>query len=307
MSIVPSVRHAVAAARFVHKYTRHMSGTAADAYNYNNLTVSQPSEFVYNVEINRPTKLNALNTELWGEVGDFFSRASSDEDCRVVVVSGAGRMFCAGIDLKDFMKLANVVMGEEDVARKCVKLKNHIRHLQNHFTVMETCPKPVIGAIHSGCIGGGVDMISAMDIRLCTSDAYFQVKEVDLGLTADVGTLQRLPKIIGSQSLVSELCLTARKLGAEEADRIGLVSTVYPDKESMMTNALQLAKTIATKSPVAVQGTKQSLVYSREHSTQEGLDHVATYNMTMLQSEDLMRAVMASMDKDGPPADFSKL
>jgi len=288
----------------IHKLSRQMS---ASAYNYPNLKVTEPAEYVYSLEMNRPAKMNALNNDMWREMGDFFTKAADDEDCRVVVVSGSGRMFCAGIDLTDFMQLAGLVMSEEDVARKCRKLSGHIRRLQNFITVMETCPKPVIGAIHSGCIGAGVDMTTAMDIRVCTSDAFFQVKEVDLGLAADVGTLQRLPKVIGGQSLVSELCLTARRMGAEEAERVGLVSAVHDNKEDMMAATIEMAKLIASKSPVAVQGTKQSLVYSREHTTQEGLDHVAMYNMTMLQSEDLMKAAMAGMDKEGPPAEFSKL
>jgi len=175
------------------------------------------------------------------------------------------------------------------------------------FSNLERCPKPIIGAVHSACIGGGVDLIAATDIRMCTKDAWFQVKEVDMGLAADVGTLQRLPKIIGSQSLVSELCLTARKVKSEEAERIGLVSSVFDTKEDLMAGAVEMAKTIASKSPVAVQGTKQSLVYSREHSTEEGLDHVARYNMVMLQSEDLMKSAMAQMDKSSPPPEFAKL
>merc|ERR1712181_11630 len=145
------------------------------------------------------------------------------------------------------------------------------------------CRKPVIGAVHNACVGAGVDMITAMDVRLCTKDAWFCVKEVDMGLAADVGTLQRLPKCIGSQSLVNELCLTARKMGT---------------KEELMEGALAMAATIASKSPVAVQGTKDNLVYSREHSTQEGLERIATYNMTMLQSEDLMKSAMAAMNRD---------
>jgi len=292
----------------IHKCARQMSAAATDAtYSYNNLNITQPAEHVYSLEMNRPAKMNALNKELWEELGDFFTRAGTDETCRVVVVSGAGRMFCAGIDLSYLMEMAGVVTTDEDVARKSRKLYNYIQRMQSLFTVMETCPKPVIGAVHAGCIGGAVDLVTAMDVRLCTSDAYFQVKEVDLGLAADIGTLQRLPKVIGSQSLVSELCLTARRMAADEAGRVGLVSAVYDGKESMMSAAMAMATTIASKSPVAVQGTKQSLVYSREHTTQEGLDHIAKYNMTMLQSEDVMRAVMASMDKDGPPAEFSNL
>ena len=152
-----------------------------------------------------------------------------------------------------------------------------------------------------------MDLLAATDIRVCTRDAWFQVKEVDMGLAADVGTLQRLPKIIGSQSLVNELCLTARKLPAAEAASCGLVSTVYETREEMMAGALGLAATIASKSPVAVQGTKMALVYARDHSTEEGLEQVARYNMVMLQSEDLMKSAMAQMDKSSPPPVFAKL
>merc|ERR1712107_759878 len=164
--------------------------------------------------------------------------------------------------------------------------------------------KPVIGAVHNACVGAGVDMITAMDVRLCTRDAWFCVKEVDMGLAADVGTLQRLPKVIGSQSLVNDLCFTARKMKSEEAERCGLVSRLYDDRESMMNSALELAKNIASKSPVAVQGTKVNLVYSREHSVQEGLRNMITWNMAMLQSEDVMKSAMAAMDKssDEPPS-----
>eukprot|EP00088_Acartia_fossae_P012650 TRINITY_DN16542_c0_g1_i2.p2 TRINITY_DN16542_c0_g1~~TRINITY_DN16542_c0_g1_i2.p2 ORF type:complete len:188 (-),score=57.34 TRINITY_DN16542_c0_g1_i2:208-771(-) len=182
-----------------------------------------------------------------------------------------------------------------------------IRNFQAMFTTLETCNKPVIGAIHSACIGGGVDLIAATDIRMCTKDAWFQVKEVDMGLTADVGTLQRLPRIIGSQSLVNDLCLTARKMYSEEAERCGLVSKVFDTREAMLEGALSMASTIASKSPVAVQGTKQSIIYSREHTVQEGLDQVAMYNMVMLQSEDLMKSAMSAMDKEAPPAEFAKL
>ena len=150
-----------------------------------------------------------------------------------------------------------------------------------------------------------MDLITATDIRLATQDSWFCVKEVDMGLAADVGTLQRLPKVIGSQSLVNELCLTARKMKSEEAEKCGLVSRLYENKEEMMKSALELAENIASKSPVAVQGTKVHLNYSREHSVQEGLRNMVTWNMAMLQSEDVMKSAMASMNKDGPP-EFEK-
>merc|ERR1719402_350859 len=195
--------------------------------------------------MNRPKKMNALNKELWTEIGDFFSKAHHDPECRVVVLSGAGRMFTSGIDLGDLSQLASIVYSEDDIARKAITMYSAIRQLQDLITEMEKCRKPVIGAVHNACVGAGVDMITAMDVRLCTKDAWFQVKEVDMGLAADVGTLQRLPKGLGSQSLVSELCLTARKMKADEALSVGLVSTVFPDKEAMLAGSLELAKTIA--------------------------------------------------------------
>ena len=270
----------------------------SDFSSYNSLNITVPSPFVYSVEMNRPKKMNALNKELWTEVGDFFSKAHHDPECRVVVISGAGRMFTSGIDLSDLSQLASIVYSDDDIARKSMTMYNTIRQLQDLITEMEKCRKPVIGAVHNACVGAGVDMITAMDVRLCTKDAWFCVKEVDMGLAADVGTLQRLPKCIGSQSLVNELCLTARKMGSEEAMACGLVSKVYETKEELMEGALAMAATIASKSPVAVQGTKDNLVYSREHSTQEGLERIATYNMTMLQSEDLMKSAMAAMNRD---------
>jgi len=281
---------------------------AMSSYTYNSLNVTVPSPYVYNVEMNRPKKMNALNKELWTEIGDVFTKLSTDPDCRVVVLSASGKMFSSGIDLGDLSQLASVVYSEDDIARKSMTMYTTIRHLQDLITTMEKCRKPVIGAVHNACVGAGVDMITAMDIRLCTADAWFCVKEVDMGLAADVGTLQRLPKVIGSQSLVSELCLTARRMEAEEAERCGLVSTVFPGKEELMAGALAMAAAIASKSPVAVQGTKDNLVYSREHSVQEGLERIATYNMTMLQSEDLMKSAMAAMDRDSTePPEFAKL
>lgn len=238
----------------------------------------------------------------------MFSKLERDHECRVVILSAAGKMFSSGIDLSDLSQLASIVYSEDDIARKSMMMYQNIRHLQNLFTTLEKCKKPVIGCVHSACVGAGVDLITTTDIRMCTTDAWFCVKEVDMGLAADVGTLQRLPRVIGSQSLVSDLCLTARRMESQEAERCGLVSSVFQTKEEMMHAAMDMATMIAAKSPVAVQGTKMNLVYSREHSVEEGLDEVAKWNMTMLQSEDLMKSAMAAMDKTNtePPefADF---
>ncbi|KAL5480116.1 hypothetical protein EMCRGX_G023738 [Ephydatia muelleri] len=271
---------------------------------YETLKVTSPREGVVQVELNRPSKSNAMNRAFWREILECFEHLSTDGGCRAVVLSGAGKNFTAGLDLMDFAESFSSSM-EGDLARKAFVLRRFIKSYQASFTAIEKCPKPVIAAVHSACIGGGVDMITACDIRVCSGDAWFQVKEVDLGLAADVGTLQRLPKVIGNDSLARELVFTARKLHADEALKVGLVSCVYPDRESLMTGALELASQIASKSPVAVQVSKINLNYSRDHPVDESLDSMANWNMAMLQSEDLLKAVQASMMKETPV--FAKL
>ncbi|XP_067831172.1 delta(3,5)-Delta(2,4)-dienoyl-CoA isomerase, mitochondrial isoform X2 [Heptranchias perlo] len=289
---------------------RAMSAEAQDmvpSYSFETLRVSQARDSVLHVELNRPEKRNAMNKTLWREMVECFNKIAQDTDCRVVVLSGAGKMFTAGIDLMD---MAGDVLqpNGDDVARKAWKLRNTILQYQESFSVIEKCPKPVITAVHSACIGGGVDLVTACDVRLCSQDAWFQVKEVDIGMAADVGTLQRLPKVIGNASLVSELVYTARKMMADEALSCGLVSRVFQDKETALEGAFEMASEIASRSPVAVQGTKLNLIYSRDHSVKEGLDYIATWNMSMLQTEDIIKSAQAAMEKKSPKdVPYSKL
>ncbi|XP_005938056.1 delta(3,5)-Delta(2,4)-dienoyl-CoA isomerase, mitochondrial isoform X1 [Maylandia zebra] len=286
---------------------RAMSSSGGATPPYTTLAISRPTESITHVELHRPEKRNAMNSAFWSEMVTCFNELSEDPECRAVVVSGAGKLFTAGIDLMDMMN--NVLQPEgDDTARISWGLKKKIRKFQETFSVIEKCPKPVVVAIHGACVGAGVDMITACDIRLCTQDAWFQVKEVDIGLAADVGTLQRLPKVIGSQSLVNELALTARKMYADEAKSSGLVSRVFADKEAMMAGALEIAGEIAGRSPVAVQGTKINLIYARNHSVADGLDYIATWNMSMLQTEDLMKSAQAALEKKSPKTKtYSKL
>lgn len=246
----------------------------------------------------------------------------------MIVLSAAGKHFCAGIDLSSMMSLGQQMGDTEDVARKGIVLERTIKLYQDSISAVERCTKPVIMAVHQACIGAGVDLITAGDIRYSTQDAFFQVKEVEIGMAADVGTLQRLPKVIGSQSLVRELCYTGRRFEAVEAERSGLISRVYPDKDALVSGALAVAEDIASKSPIAVQTTKESLVYSLEHTNQEGLDHIVSVlsgirfickrlihflfnlqrliNKLHLQSEDFAQAVAAQLTKDEKPV-FAKL
>lgn len=276
-------------------------------HNYESIQVTSAQKHVLHVQLNRPEKRNAMNRAFWRELVECFQKISKDSDCRAVVVSGAGKMFTSGIDLMD-MATDILQPPGDDVARIAWYLRDLISQYQKTFTVIEKCPKPVIAAIHGGCIGGGVDLISACDIRYCTQDAFFQVKEVDVGLAADVGTLQRLPKVIGNRSLVNELTFTARKMMADEALDSGLVSRVFPDKDVMLNAAFALAADISSKSPVAVQGSKINLIYSRDHSVDESLDYMATWNMSMLQTQDIIKSVQAAMEKkDSKSITFSRL
>jgi len=232
-----------------------------------------------------------------------FEQIKADSDVRAVIVSGAGRLFTAGLDLTD-----NAISGMDrsrDPARTAYNLRPRILDLQETFTAIEMSDKPVIAVVHNGCIGAGVDLITACDIRLATKDAYFSVKEIDIGLAADLGTLQRLPKVMGNHSLVREICLTGRNFSAAEALQHGLVSKLLETKEEALAEALKLANDIASKSPVAVVGTKHLLNYSRDHSVAEGLAYTAFWNAAMLNTEDIAKCFESFTTKKKPK--FAKL
>lgn len=244
---------------------------------YKTLAVEQPRPFVFHVQLNRPDKRNAMNPLMWQELGQAFDSLSDDPDCRAIVLSGRGKIFTGGLDLMAAMGLVQKLAAQDDVGRRGQILGREIREFQNSISSLERCAKPVLAAVHSACIGAGVDLITAADIRYCTADAWFSVKEVDIGMAADIGTLQRLPKVLGSQSLARELCLTGRKMAAVEAVSSGLVGgEPFATYDLMVAHAIGVAETIASKSPIAVQATKRNMVYSLDHTTQQGLDHIVS-------------------------------
>merc|ERR1711939_1295681 len=252
--------------------------------------------------LNRPTKSNAMNKAFWRDMLLCFRKIRDDATVKAVVITGAGKNFTAGLDLMD----AGVDFGTEDVGRKAYALRDHIMELQESFNAIEDCAKPVIIAVHGACYGGGIDLMCAADIRLCTKDTRFSIKEVDVGLAADIGTLQRLPKIVGNDSLARELAFTARPFSAEEAAKMGFVSRVFEGgHKDVVDSALATARVIASKSPVAVLGTKHLMNYSRDHTVAEGLHYTAIWNGSMIQSKDLEEAMGAFLKKKKPR--FSKL
>jgi enoyl-CoA hydratase len=252
---------------------------------------------IAHVQINRPEKVNAMNAAFWAEIITIFQWIDDTDAVRAVVISGAGKHFSAGIDLMMLASLAGQ-MGK-DVGRNARLLRSTIQRLQASFTAVDKCRKPVLAAVQGYCIGGAIDLISACDMRYCSSDAQFSIKEIDMGMAADVGTLQRLPRIIGD-GIMRELAFTGRNVAADEALRIGLVNRVYDDQAALMDGVFAIAREIAAKSPIAVAGTKEMLSYMRDHRIDDGLDYIATWNAAMLQSEDLRVAVAAHMSKQKP-------
>eukprot|EP00921_Rhytidocystis_pertsovi_P012726 GHVQ01020676.1.p1 GENE.GHVQ01020676.1~~GHVQ01020676.1.p1 ORF type:complete len:209 (+),score=23.26 GHVQ01020676.1:498-1124(+) len=179
------------------------------------------------------------------------------------------------------------MLEEFDTARRALRLRRFVQYLQDAFNCIEECRVPVVAAVVGGCVGAGVDLVSACDIRIASADAWFTVKEVDIGLAADLGTLQRLPKIVGNDSWVREVCYTARRFSAEEAYNVGLLSSVEKSRLALQDKSMEICKCIAGKSPVAIAGTKFALRYSKDKSNKEGLLMQSVWNGAMLQTNDI--------------------
>mmetsp|Transcript_12213 Transcript_12213/g.28669 ORF Transcript_12213/g.28669 Transcript_12213/m.28669 type:complete len:275 (+) Transcript_12213:11-835(+) len=272
---------------------------------YETVQVDRPAEFVARVTLNRPRKGNAMNRAFWREFREAIKELG-DSDARVIIVAANGKHFTVGLDLVDFGSMGSGGDSEEeDPARKAFRLRNSVLEMQETFSVLEKVRQPVVAAVHGACVGGGVDLITACDVRLCSREAWFCVKEVDIGITADVGTLQRLPKVIGNQSACRELCYTGRRFDADEALSIGLVSHLDANAQDLNARALHIAKDIASKSPLTLAGIKEMLNYSRDHSVEDGLKYVATWNGGMLSPQDMMEAMQANSQKK--PAQYARL
>lgn len=251
--------------------------------------------YIAQVSFNRPDKANALNMKAWEEMQAIFEELGHNSKVRVIVLTGEGKNFCAGIDLQTLMSVSQ--LGDTECeGRKKESLRKFILKLQGCISSIEQCGKPVLAAIQRACIGGGVDIIAACDMRYCTEDAYFTIKEIDLGLVADIGTLQRLPTIL-NPGMVAEMAYTGRKVYGAEAEKIGLVNRMYADKETMLEEVMKIAAMIASKSPLCIRGTKQMLLYKRDHTVADSLDYMATWNAAMLLSNDLMESFQATMAK----------
>ncbi len=257
-------------------------------------------EHVAEVVLNNPDRLNAMAKVFFHEIKRAFEEIDADPEVRAVVLWAEGRLFTAGLDLKE---AATGILaggnGEASQGRLSDDLYRHVLELQDCFTAIERCRKPVIAAVHGHCIGGGVDLTTACDIRVCTEDATFGIQETKIAIVADVGTLQRITDLVG-KGFAREMAYTGKRVPADRALQFRLVNDVYPDKDAMLEGARALAQEIAANSPLTVQGVKQVLQYSEEHTTEEGLDYVAQWNASRLRTNDLVEAVTAFMEKRAP-------
>jgi len=267
------------------------------AYKFDSLKVTKPIPSVYQIELNKEQSGNALNSAVGHELRTCFEIITHDQSCRAVVLSGAGKDFCLGINIADLSKLD---LKNHDHGRNAFRIRTAIKQFQDSFTAIEKCPKPVIAAVTGGCLGAGVDLISACDIRYCTKDSYFAIKQVDMALAADLGSIQRLPRIIGNGSMFKEFLFTGRNFSADEASKMGLVNRVVDDRNSLLKDALDVAKNISDKSPLAISATKINLNFARDHSVQSGLEFNSVWNMSMIQGYDLREVFKASLEGREP-------
>jgi len=270
----------------------------ADYPAFETLRVSTLAPRVLGVELHRPEKLNAMSSLLFEEVSACFEAVQRDSETRAVVLHGAGRGFSAGLDLTD----GGLPLGSsgQDVAHTALSIRRLGVSWQRALSLLEECGRPVIACMHGAVVGAGLEMISACDVRFCTADAFFVAAEVDAGLAADIGGLQRLPKIVGNQSLVRELVMSGRRLSAQEAAQHGLVSRLLADKAQMMEEGVALASQLAAKSPVVMLGVKELLNFSRDHTVEDSLRFALTWNMAMLQGGDVKLAAAGLMMKQTP-------
>ncbi len=256
---------------------------------------------VGHIRLNRPDDLNSMIREFWTELPEIVRGLDARGDVRAIVVSSTGRHFCAGMDLGVFTSGDTAITpGDADeMGRVRARLRQTALMLQESFTSFERVRMPVLAAIQGGCIGGAVDMVTAADMRYASADAFFVIQEINIGMTADVGTLQRLPKII-PDGAARELAYTGRRMSAQRALEVGLINEIFPTHEELVDGVLEIAREIASKSPLAIWGTKEMLLYSRDHSVADGLNHIATWQTGMFQPSDMIETFAAKAEGREP-------
>jgi enoyl-CoA hydratase len=248
---------------------------------------------VAHLRLNRPEAGNAMDPAFWRELPRIVRELDAGGGVRCLVLSGEGRHFTTGMDLSVLSGLEGPRGADAAVAAEA--FRSVVLRLQDAFTALEQARFPVLAAVHGACVGAGVDMISACDVRYAAGDAFFQVQEINIGMTADVGTFPRLCRLL-PDGWVRELAYTGRRLDARTAERLGLVNAVFDTRETMLEQVLAVAREIAAKSPLAVAGSKRMINYAHDHTTADALDYVATWNAAMLSPEHIAEAFRARQE-----------
>ncbi|WP_407636118.1 crotonase/enoyl-CoA hydratase family protein [Paraglaciecola psychrophila] len=252
---------------------------------------------IAHIQLCRPEALNSMVPAFWRELPAVVRQIDEGSQARVIVISSQGKHFSAGMDLSVFTNMAKDFQGEP--ARRAERTRRLVLELQDSFNALEEVRMPVLVAVQGGVIGGAVDMICAADSRYCTEDAYFTIKETELGMTADVGTLQRLPHLM-PQGLIRELAYTGRNMPSCEAKECGFVNQVFADQDAMLAGVMNIAAKIAMHSPMAVAGCKEMINYTRDHSVTDSLTYMATWQSGMFQMPDVQEAMTAAQQKRLP-------
>ena len=252
-------------------------------------------DHVAHVVMNRPDEFNSMTRLFWKELPEIIKELDKNAAARVILLKGEGKHFNAGMDLANFAPAKKDGV-KKDPARMRETFYHEVLELQDTFTALEECRMPTIASIQGACVGGGIDMVAACDIRYCSSDAFFKIAEVDIGLAADVGTLQRLPTLIPI-GVVRELAYTGRKFLPDEARELGFINKVFDSLEDLEAGSLALAQEIASKSPLITRVIKKQINYARDHSVRESLDYHAAWNSSLISGQDMEAAMKAMMEK----------
>ncbi len=255
-------------------------------------------ENIAHVVLSRPEKRNSMIKEFWEELPKLILDIDNNVRARVIVITSSGPHFTSGMDTSLFgdLLLSDAASATERTAQYQSFFYNEVKRLQQTFNVLEKSRLPILVAIQGGCIGGGLDFITACDLRYATRDAFFTIFETNLAITADVGTFPRLAKLI-PEGFVKEMAFTGKRISAEEALRFGLINAVYATQDEMISDVLKIAQEIASKAPVAITGCKNIINYSRDHSTIDTLDYIALWNASHLKIEEISEAINAYREK----------
>jgi enoyl-CoA hydratase len=251
---------------------------------------------VAHLRLTRPEASNALDMSFWRGFGPAVAALDRTGEIHALVISGEGRNFCAGMDISVFS--SGAILPAETAAQRQA-FHQAVRDLQDALTALEKARFPVIAAVHGACVGAGLDMVSACDLRLASADALFRIEEINIGMMADVGSLQRLPKVL-PEGVVRELAYLGTSLTADRAERLGFVNAVLPDAGAVVAAALEMARTLAGKAPLAVTGSKAAISYARDHTVAEGLEWVAIMQGSLWNPSDILTAIQARRARETP-------